>query len=91
MEEHIKKLRNAKAIAVLGGGGQKIAKEHERGKLSARERIENLLDPGSFSEFNMLVKLASGAPGDGIVTGHGTIDGRTVCVFSPTSSIIFAP
>ena len=82
MEEHIRRLREAKAIAALGGGEDKIAKEHARGKLSARERIDLLLDPGSFNEFNMLVKYRVGAPGDGIVIGHGTIDGRRVCVFS---------
>jgi acetyl-CoA carboxylase carboxyltransferase component len=56
MEERIAKLREVKAKASLGGGADKIAKEHEKGKLSARERINLLLDPGSFNEFNMLVK-----------------------------------
>ena len=56
MEERIKRLRETKATAALGGGEQKIAKEHEKGKLTARERIDLLLDPGSFKEFNMLVK-----------------------------------
>jgi acetyl-CoA carboxylase carboxyltransferase component len=68
MEERIAKLREVKAKASLGGGADKIAKEHEKGKLSARERINLLLDPG--------------AAGDGIVIGHGTIDGRVVCVFA---------
>lgn len=87
MEEHIRKLREAKAIAALGGGEEKIAKEHEKGKLTARERIALLLDPGSFNEFNMLVKHKVGAPGDGIVIGHGTIDGRRVCVFSHDATV----
>lgn len=87
MEEHIRKLRQAKAIAALGGGEEKIAKEHEKGKLSARERIDLLLDPGSFNEFGMLVKYRLGAPGDGVVTGHGTIDGRRVCVFSHDATV----
>jgi acetyl-CoA carboxylase carboxyltransferase component len=82
MEERIAKLREVKAKASLGGGADKIAKEHEKGKLSARERINLLLDPGSFNEFNMLVKHKMGAAGDGIVIGHGTIDGRVVCVFA---------
>jgi methylmalonyl-CoA decarboxylase subunit alpha len=88
MEERIKKLREVKAKASLGGGEEKIAKEHEKGKLSARERIEKLLDPGSFNEFNMLVKFTAGAPGDGIVIGHGTMDGRTVCVFSHDATVL---
>ncbi len=82
MREHIQRLREIKHLASLGGGEQKIAKEHARGKLTARERINLLLDTGSFHEFNMLIRHKIGAPGDGIVIGHGTIDGRTVCVFS---------
>jgi acetyl-CoA carboxylase carboxyltransferase component len=88
MEEFIRRLREAKAIAALGGGEEKIAREHEKGKLTARERINLLLDPGSFNEFNMLVKYKVGAPGDGIVTGHGTIDGRAVCVFADDATVL---
>jgi len=87
MEEYNRKLREAKAIAALGGGEQKIAREHEKGKLTARERIDLLLDPGSFNEFNMLVKYKVGVAGDGIVIGHGTIDGRRVCVFSHDATV----
>jgi acetyl-CoA carboxylase carboxyltransferase component len=87
MEERIKKLREAKEMAALGGGQEKIAREHEKGKLTARERIELLLDAGSFNEFGMLVKYRLGAPGDGIVVGHGTIDGRRVCVFAHDATV----
>ena len=87
MEERIKKLRQAKETAALGGGKDKMAREHEKGKLTARERIELLLDPGSFNEFGMLVKYRLGAPGDGIVVGHGTIDGRRVCIFSHDATV----
>jgi len=87
MEEHIKKLREAKEMVALGGGKDKIAREHEKGKLTARERIDLLLDAGSFNEFGMLVKYRLGAPGDGVVTGHGTIDGRRVCVFSHDATV----
>jgi len=87
MKERIKKLREAKEMAALGGGQDKIAREHEKGKLTARERIDLLLDPGSFNEFGMLVKYRLGAPGDGVVTGHGTIDGRRVCVFSHDATV----
>lgn len=87
MEERIERLREAKAIAALGGGKEKIAREHGKGKLTARERIDLLLDPGSFDEFNMLVKYKVGASGDGIVIGHGTIDGRRVCIFSHDATV----
>ena len=87
MKERIKKLREAKEMAALGGGQDKIAREHEKGKLTARERIDLLLDPGSFNEFGMLVKYRLGAPGDGVVTGHGTIEGRRVCLFSHDATV----
>ncbi len=76
--------------AVHAGSQQAVAKQHERGKLTARERIDLLLDPGSFTEFDELARhratdfgIAATRPyGDGVVTGYGTIDGRPVCVFS---------
>jgi acetyl-CoA carboxylase beta subunit len=76
--------------AVHAGSEQAVAKQHERGKLTARERIELLLDPGSFTEFDELARhratdfgIAATRPyGDGVVTGYGTVDGRPVCVFS---------
>ena len=88
VNEKIKRLREAKQSAVLGGGEGKQAKQRERGKLTARERIERLLDPNSFVELNMLVQHASKAPGDGIVAGHGTIDGRVVCVYSQDATVL---
>jgi len=88
MEEYIKRLREAKATAALGGGEEKIAREREKGKLTTRQRINLLLDPGSFNEFNLLVKYKVGAPGDGIVIGHGTIDGRRVCVFAHDATVL---
>jgi methylmalonyl-CoA decarboxylase subunit alpha len=88
MKERIKKLREVKAAASLGGGQEKIDKEHGKGKLSARERIDLLLDTGSFNEFNMLIKSRIGAPGDGIVVGHGTIEGRRICVFSHDATVM---
>ncbi|MBV9856788.1 MAG: acyl-CoA carboxylase subunit beta [Streptosporangiaceae bacterium] len=76
--------------AVHAGSAQAVDKQHGRGKLTARERIGLLLDPGSFTEFDELARhratefgMAANRPyGDGVVTGHGTIDGRPVCVFS---------
>ena len=87
MEKRIQKLRKIKHVASLGGGERKIAREHEKGKLTARERINMLLDPGSFCEFNMLIRHKIGAPGDGIVIGHGTIDDRVVCVFAQDTTV----
>ena len=81
-EDKIKQLREIKAIAVKGGGDKRIAAQHEKGKMTARERLDYLLDEGSFQEFNMLYGHLEGAPGDGVVYGHGTINGKTVCVYS---------
>ena len=79
-----------------GGGPEAVARQHERGKLTARERIDLLLDDGSFTETDALaLHRASGfgveherSPGDGVVTGHGTIDGRRVCVFSQDFTVL---
>ena len=83
-------LRERKERALLGGGQQRIDDQHRKGKLTARERLAILLDEGSFEEVDMLVEHRSfdfgleqqRYPGDGVVTGTGTIDGRVVCVFS---------
>ena len=79
-----------RAQAQLGGGQERIDAQHDRGKLTARERLELLLDPGSLIEFDSFVTHratdfgleAQRYLGDGVVTGHGTIDGRLVFVFS---------
>ena len=90
MKEILEALEEKRADARLGGGKKRIEAQHKRGKLTARERIEVLLDPGSFEEFDMFVEhrcndfgMAEKAiPGDGVVTGNGTINGRLVYVFS---------
>jgi acetyl-CoA carboxylase carboxyltransferase component len=87
MKNAIAKLREAKAKAALGGGDEKIAKVHGKGKLTARERIELLLDAGTFNEFNILIKHNLGAAGDGIITGYGAIDGRRVCIFAHDTTV----
>jgi len=87
MEERIEKLRELKKNVVLGGGAQKIEKQHEKGKLTARERIDKLLDPGSFVELGGLVEHSRGNPADAIVTGYGEVDGRTVCIFSQDATV----
>jgi propionyl-CoA carboxylase beta chain len=83
-------LESRRHEAIHAGSQQAVAKQHAKGKMTARERLERLLDPGSFTEFDKLARhratgfgLAANRPyGDGVVTGYGTIDGRPVCVFS---------
>jgi propionyl-CoA carboxylase beta chain len=90
MHEIIRELENKRGLARLGGGQKRIDTQHRKGKLSARERIELLLDPGTFEEWDMFVEhrckdFGMGEqtiPGDGVVIGYGTIDGRLVFVFS---------
>ncbi|HJW30008.1 MAG TPA: carboxyl transferase domain-containing protein, partial [Saprospiraceae bacterium] len=90
MYEIIKQLEEKRDAARLGGGQRRIDAQHKRGKLTARERIELLLDPGTFEEWDMFVEhrcteFGMGdqrIPGDGVVTGYGTINGRVVFVFS---------
>ncbi len=89
-QEKINKLISLRAEARLGGGEKRIEAQHAKGKLTARERIDILLDEGSFEEFDMFVTHRctnfgmedKKILGDGVVTGHGTIDGRVVYVFS---------
>ena len=90
MEDKIKELMALRQQAKLGGGEKRIESQHKKGKLTARERLELLLDEGSFEEFDMFVCHRSIDFGldkesylsDGVVTGYGTIDGRLVYVFS---------
>lgn len=89
-DNKIEQLRKLKEEAKRGGGSDRIKAQHEKGKLTARERIDLLLDEGTFEEIDMLVRHRSydfGLDkqrylGDGVVTGYGTIDGRKVFVFS---------
>ncbi len=93
MQEIIQKLQQMREQARLGGGQKRIDAQHAKGKLTARERIEVLLDPDSFEEWDMLLEHRNHdfgmsdqkIPGDGVVTGWGTINGRLVYVFSRTS------
>jgi propionyl-CoA carboxylase beta chain len=86
----IGRLEDLEARAQLAGGEARIAKQHEAGKLTARERISALLDDGSFVELDKFVTHRCAEfgmqdqkiLGDGVVTGHGTVDGRPVCVFA---------
>jgi acetyl-CoA carboxylase carboxyltransferase component len=86
----IERLRKMRERAISGGGKDRIDDQHQKGKLTARERLDLLLDPGSFTELdrfaitqNPEMKTANkGVLGDGVVTGHGKIDGRDVYVFA---------
>ena len=90
MNDKIEILRKKQEEALLGGGKDRIESQHKKGKLTARERLHFLLDEGSFEEIGMLVMHRSTDfgmekeryPGDGVVTGYGTINGRLVYVFS---------
>src|SRR5690606_5341246 len=86
IEESLEKLQALKARARLGGGEERIEAQHERGKLTARERIDVLLDPGSFEEIDALAHDYEDEGiqyyGDAVVTGWGKLEGRTVCVYA---------
>jgi propionyl-CoA carboxylase beta chain len=90
MQDIIRQLEEKRARARVGGGERRIENQHGKGKLTARERLELLLDEGSFEEWDMFVEhrcvdfgmADNRIPGDGVVTGYGTINGRLVFVFS---------
>ncbi len=90
MQHILEELEKRREQAKAGGGEKRVASQHAKGKLTARERIDLLLDEGSFEEFDMFVEHRSHdfgmqdqrIPGDGVVTGWGTINGKTVYVFS---------
>ena len=97
MKHILDRLELARAEAHLGGGEKRIASQHAKGKLTARERLALLLDEGSFEEFDMFVQhrcvdfgmdKAPKTPGDGVVTGWGTVNGRTVFVFAKDFTVL---
>ncbi len=96
MQEHFDELEARTAKALEGGGSVRIAAQHKKGKLTARERVGLLLDEGSFQEIGQLVTHRSSNfgldqqkfPGDGVVTGFGNIDGRMVYVFSQDFTVL---
>ena len=87
-EQKLGDLRERRRRNLAMGGPEKVAKQHERGKLTARERIDLLFDPGTFVEFGLLAHQGSmrgnevdapeKTPADGVITGHGMVDGRQV-------------
>ncbi|TDJ61556.1 MAG: acyl-CoA carboxylase subunit beta [Proteobacteria bacterium] len=90
MQEIIRRLEEMRAAACAGGGQKRIDTQHAKGKLTARERLQLLFDPASFEEWDMFVEhdcndfgmTENKIPGDGVVTGYGTVDGRIVFAFS---------
>ena len=95
-KEQLDKLIKLRAEAQLGGGQKRIDKQHSLGRMTARERIDMLLDPGTFEEFDMFKTHRcrdfgmdeTTFPGDGVVTGFGTIDGRLVYVFAQDFTVL---
>jgi len=97
MKQILDRLDERRKEARLGGGQKRIDAQHARGKLTARERIDLLLDAGSFEEFDMFVQhrcvdfgmdQAAKPPGDGVVTGWGTVNGRVVYVFAKDFTVL---
>ena len=96
MQDIIHQLEAKRELARLGGGQKRIQAQHAKGKLTARERIELLLDAGSFEEWDMFVEhrctdfgmADQTVPGDGVVTGYGMINGRLVFVFSQDFTVL---
>jgi propionyl-CoA carboxylase beta chain len=95
-EKNLARLRDLKYASGLGGGEERIKAQHAKGKLTARERLDLLLDKGSFMELDRFVIQRSGDPsdlehqtlGDGVVTGYGTLDRRLVYVFSQDFTVV---
>jgi propionyl-CoA carboxylase beta chain len=96
MSANIAEMERRRAAARLGGGQRRIDAQHAKGKLTARERVEILLDEDSFEEIDMYVEhncvdfgmTEQVIPGDGVVTGSGTINGRLVYVYSQDFTVL---
>lgn len=96
LTDHTKALQSIREAAIKGGGEKRIKAQHEKGKLTARERLDLLLDKGSFREFGMFVKHQvtdfemekKRYPGDGVVTGSGIVNGRQVFVFAQDFTVL---
>ena len=87
LDDQLQHLSQLRERAALGGGQERIDRQHSSGKLTARERLKLLVDPGSFEEFDSLAideysATAEGFFGDAVITGWGTIDGRPIYVFA---------
>ncbi len=92
-KEDMEQLEAKRAWALALGGPKRIARQHERGRLTARERIDKLVDPGTFFEVGMMThapepEWAERTPGDGLICGYGKIDGRTVAVSATDATVL---
>ncbi|MCK5098043.1 MAG: methylmalonyl-CoA carboxyltransferase, partial [Desulfobacteraceae bacterium] len=95
-QEELERLRTLQQRAIMGGGEKAMDRHRSKGKLTARERLDLLFDPGSFVELNDLAESQCvdfgmekrKVPGDGVVTGFGTIDGRTVFAYAQDSTVL---
>ena len=96
VRDEIEKLNKVEETARAGGGKKQVEEQHRQGKLTARERIDKLLEPGTFVEVNMLAQhqctdfgMEKNRPwGDGVVTGYGKVEGRTVFVYAQDFTIM---
>src|SRR3954464_526212 len=94
--DHSKDLAELERLAELGGGAERLRRQHDAGKLTARERIHLLFDAGSFEEVDKLVThrcrdfgmADQVVPGDGVVAGHGRVDGRPVFAFAQDFTVL---
>lgn len=87
LEKRLKELEKARATIKMAGGQEKIDKQHAAGKLTARERLDLILDPESLLEINPLIGHDNNRPGDGIVSGSGTVNGRKVFIYSQDKTV----
>jgi len=96
-EKELARLQDKEAEALQGGGEERLEKQRAMGKLTARERIDYILDPDSFVELNMLAEHQchdfgmdmKKFPGDGVVTGYGTIHERKIYIYSEDDSVLW--
>jgi len=88
LEKRLKELEEARATIKMAGGQEKIDKQHAQGKLTARERLDLILDPDSLLEINPLIGHDAKRAGDGIVSGSGTVDGRKIFVYSQDKTVL---
>ncbi|MBS0235939.1 MAG: acyl-CoA carboxylase subunit beta [Proteobacteria bacterium] len=96
ISKNIELVEQKRKSAYFGGGHERIQQQHDKGKLTARERLDVLLDPGSFEELDIFVEhrceqfgmQQKRIPGDGVVSGYGTINGRMVCVYSQDFTVL---
>ena len=96
MNDVSKRIEKRREASMLGGGQKRVDVQHSKGKLTARERIDALLDEGSFEEWDMFVEHncrdfgmgSNRVPGDGVITGHGKINGRPVFVYSQDFTVL---